>query len=354
MMSSETYFVSVPIHDGERTRRILSNLGLLNGEYKIISEDGLLYIPILAGTTPDQIRRQLEGLSFEIGKRHFEPAISGPHTLAQALEGKLTPHEIGLLPRAYDLIGDIAVLEIPDELESHSRLIGGTFHDLHRNFKTVLAKRGAVSGTTRVREYDLLAGEDRTKTVHIEYGCRLAVDLEKAYFSPRLLEEHNRIAQLVKEGETVVDMFCGVGPFAIHIARQKRARIVAIDVNPSAIDLLEESISLNKLVGEIVPVVADAHYFIKNNKMNADRVIMNHPSGASKFIPDACSILKLGGIIHYYDFIGGEDPESAMTEKIYQLIEQAGRSVRAINLVRRVRDSAPHEYQMVADILIEE
>jgi len=252
------------------------------------------------------------------------------------------------------LIGDIAVLEIPDEISSHSTLIGETFYNIHSNFKTVLSKKGAVSGTMRVREYTLLAGEDRTKTIHTEYGCRLAVDVANAYFSPRLLEEHNRIAQLVGNNEIVVDMFCGVGPFAIHITKQKEAKVIAIDINPSAINLLKESMQLNKLVGTIVPVIADVRDYVTSNELSVDRVIMNHPSGASDFVGDACRILKPSGIMHYYDFIGGETPEDTLKGKIVGLVEKEGRSVKRIELVRRVRDSAPYEFQMVADVILQE
>jgi tRNA (guanine37-N1)-methyltransferase len=351
-MSSEKPYVSVPVQDGERIRKVLSDLGLLDGEYRIISEDGMLYLPTVIEISLEQIRLYSADVSLKTGTRHFEDTIKGPRTLTEALERKLTSNELALLPRAYDLIGDIAVLEIPDEIAHHAKLIGEAFHDLHRNFKTILAKRGAVSGTTRIREYTLLSGENRTKTIHTEYGCRLAVDIEKAYFSPRLLEEHNRIAQLVGTGEIVVDMFCGVGPFAIHIARQKQAQVTAIDINPSAIELLKESITLNKLIGTIVPIVADAHDYTKSYKVRADRVIMNHPSGASEFVSDACSILKPDGTIHYYDFIGGDAPESTLIEKVTRLVDQAGWSVKQVSTIRRVRDSAPYEYQMVADIVI--
>lgn len=352
-MSSERYYLSVPVRDGERSRKVLSELGLLDGEYKIISEDGMLFLPTITEISMDHIQSFITDISLKTGKRIFEYTVKSPRTLAEALEGRLTSSELALLPRAYDLIGDIAVLEIPEEIAQHSILIGETFHDIHRNFKTILAKSGAISGTTRTREYQFLCGENRTKTIHTEYGCRLVVDIEKAYFSPRLLEEHNRLAQLVKTGETVVDMFCGVGPFAIHIARQKQAHVIAIDINPSAIELLRESLALNKLVGSILPVVADAHDYIKSNKMEVDRIIMNHPSGSSEFVPDACSILKSGGTLHYYDFVGGDTPESTLTERIRKLIEQTGYSVKQVSTIRRVRDSAPYEYQMVADVIID-
>ncbi len=353
-MSSERSYVSVPVRYGERIRKTLSDMGFLDGDYKVISEDGILFLPTVVEVSPNQIRwNSTDRSSLKTGKRVFESVVQGPRTLAEALEGRLTPAELALLPRAFDLIGDIAVLEIPDAIAHHSKMIGQAFHDIHRNFRTILAKRGAISGVIRTRQYNLLSGEDRTKTIHTEYGCRLAVDVEKAYFSPRLLEEHNRVAQLVEQDEVVVDMFCGVGPFAIHMARQKRVKVIAIDINPSAIDLLRESMSLNKLIGSIVPVTADARDYVKHHRLKADRVIMNHPSGASEFIPEACRILKSDGILHYYDFMGGPSPEATMTEKITRLIEQEGRSVKQVTTIRRVRDSAPYEYQMVADVIID-
>ncbi len=353
-MSSEKQYVSVPAKDGETIRKILLALEILDSRFKVISEGAMLYFPIKSELEKDQISTLNSTVSIDIGIRNFVEIPQGPRTLVDAMEGKIPPEKLELLPRAYDLIGDIAVLEIPEEIATYSALIGEVFHKIHSNFKTVLAKKGAVSGTTRVREYILLAGEDRTKTIHTEYGCRLAVDVAKAYFSPRLLEEHNRIAQLVQPDEIVVDMFCGVGPFAIHISKQKEAKVIAIDINQSAIDLLCESIGLNKLVGTILPVVADTRDYVNSNKLSADRVIMNHPSGASDFVGDACNILKPGGTMHYYDFIGGDTPEDTLKEKVTKLVESEGRKVKSIDLVRRVRDSAPYEFQMVADVVIQE
>ena len=297
-MSSEKHYISSSVKDGETIRKLLLTLEQLDSGYKIISEDSILFFPLRVELTQDQIiTLEASSVNIDRGIRVFEMIPQGPRTLVDALDGKMSSEELALLPRAYDLIGDIAVLEIPEELSAFSELIGTTFHKIHSNFKTVLAKKGAVSGTTRVREYTLLAGENRTNTIHTEYGCRLAVDVAKAYFSPRLLEEHNRIAQLVQPGEIIVDMFCGVGPFAIHITKHKDAKVIAIDINQSAIDLLHESIGLNKLVGTILPVVADAHEYINDNDLLVDRVIMNHPSGASEFVADACAILKPGGMM---------------------------------------------------------
>ncbi len=349
-MSSKKLFVKVAASDGERTRKALLEHNLLDIDYKILPQNGDLFLPLRQEVQSELMDTILEPIHYDTGEMEFEPLSHGPRTLEEALENHLNPEELELVPRAHDLIGDIAVLEIPDELSSHRELIGRVFLEVHKNFSTVLAKKGAISGTTRIREYQCLAGEDKTETIHIEYGCRLAVDLAKAYFSPRLLEEHNRVAQLVKDNEFVVDMFCGVGPFPIHIARQRNAHIIAIDINPDAIDLLKKSMRLNKLIGTIEPIVGDVKEYTKSQK--ADRVIMNHPSGAIDFIPAACRILKSGGVLHYYDFVGGDDPETTITNRLTQVVEDAGRTVKTVSHVRRVRDSAPYEFQMVIDAII--
>ncbi|TFG08840.1 class I SAM-dependent methyltransferase family protein [Candidatus Thorarchaeota archaeon] len=350
-MTERRPFVRVPVDTGEQMRQKIIDLGILDKEHRIISEDRYLYIPLVRYT--EAIESQLDSDDIEFGERAFESTVEGPRSLEEALEDKLSVKELGYLPRAYDLIGDIAVLEIPDEIRDHAEAIGQAFHEIHPNFSTVLAKHGAIGGTRRVREYEHLHGEDKTHTIHTEYGFRIAVDLAKAYFSPRLLQEHHRIAQQVEDGEVVVDMFTGVGPFAIHIAGSSESTVYAIDINPDAIALLEESISMNRLKGEIIPVVADASEYVPCNfNHNVDRIIMNHPSGAAEFVADACTAIHKGGMLHYYDFLGGENPESSVEHKIRQLVGGAGRRVSQVRNVRRVRDSAPYEYQLVTDVVV--
>ena len=134
-MSSEKQYVSVPAKDGETIRKILLSMELLDNSCKIISEDGILYFPMKSEITKDQLATLNSTISVESGIRTFDVIPQDPRTLVDALEGKLPPEKLALLPRAYDLIGDIAVLEIPDEISSYSELIGEVFHNIHSNFK---------------------------------------------------------------------------------------------------------------------------------------------------------------------------------------------------------------------------
>ena len=181
------------------------------------------------------------------------------------------------------------------------------------------------------------------------------VDVTNAFFSPRLSTEHNRVASLVNPDEVVLDMFCGIGPFSILIARKVFSSVYAIDVNPNAIEYLKKNIKLNKLRGTLISYVGDAReVVIKNNLVGiADRVIMNHPVAADKFIDVACKALKKeGGILHFYDFLKTEELEESMEKKVIDKIMKYSRQVEKIFTKRIVRPIAPHTYQVVIDLKI--
>src|SRR3990170_138698 len=117
--------------------------------------------------------------------------------LRSLLAGVLTPEELVLFFRSYDVVGDIAVIRVPERLKSKSRVVAEAVMRAHGNVKTVLLQAGGVSGDFRLRRLEWVAGEKKTTTVHMEFGCVFMVDLEKCYFSPRLSFERKRIANLV-------------------------------------------------------------------------------------------------------------------------------------------------------------
>ncbi len=345
--------VRVPKHLGEHTRQKLLEHGALDIKCRILEVNGHLMIPTRPEIKKSVVAKIFSDTPCEICPHEFDMLSSGPRSLEEALAGVLSHKELSLLPRAYDLIGDIAVLEIPPELEQYSSQIGYAFLSIHKNFKTVLAKEGAISGLTRTRKYRLLAGENKTRTVHTEYGVKIAVDLAVAYFSPRLLEEHHRVASLASDGERVFDMFTGVGPFALHITKHHASDVVAVDINGAAIILLMDSIDMNQLTGRVFPVISDARDYAYACTVDFHRIIMNHPSGSEAFVDAACRVIAPGGVIHFYSFIAGNNPEAQMEKKITRLVTAAGRKVSDIPTIRKVRDSAPYEFQMVADVVID-
>jgi tRNA (guanine37-N1)-methyltransferase len=240
-------------------------------------------------------------------------------------------------------------------LKAYENLIGEAILKTHRNIRTVLAKAGAISGTYRLREFTFIAGEHKTQTVHREFGCQYHVDVAKAYFSPRLSHEHQRVASLVQTGETVVDLFAGVGPFSVLIAKKNpNVRVYAVDINPDAVELLKVNARANRVENRVFPILGDAKQITANKlKGSADRVIMNLPETAIEFVDAACQAIKpQGGIIHFYAFVRSPDSIENLKFRFSQAVESTGRKAEVFLYAKSIRETAPYKSQIVLDAKI--
>jgi len=354
---SEAPCLKVPKNLGGKGIRLVRQLNLINRELKVEQIEDYLYIPLKSEPLSSDIKELGRGLpEFEISAYRFHARTKHPLKLIDMLEDKLPPHLLASVPRAVDFIGDIAIIEIPPELADHKKTIGEAILKTHKRVSTVLAKSGAVKGVYRLREFEVVAGVEKTATIHREHGCAYHVDLAKAYFSPRLSHEHNRVAEQVREGEMVVDMFAGVGPFSILMAKKhEKVRVYAIDVNPDAVDLLKRNIAMSRVERKVMPILGDVRQVIREQLIGvADRVIMNLPEKAIEYVDVACEAVKLeGGIIHYYEFTNAPDPLETAKVRLTEAISRTNRSVKEILLARAVRETAPFTWQVVVDAEIQ-
>ncbi len=237
------------------------------------------------------------------------------------------------LPR-HDLIGGIAVMAEPDTAGAELLLAQ------RRSIHTVLFAESEVEGEFRTRRWSLLAGKDTRKTVCMEHGQKFLIDLEKAFFSSRLVTERQRVLQMVENGETVLDMFAGVGPFAIVLAK-RAGKVIASELNPSAVTLIEQNIKLNK-ISNVLPFLADARHLDLILEKGFDRIVMNLPHGATCFLPFAFRLIKSGGTIHWYAVVSKEGMLIPVLEKF---------PVKKIR-EHRVRSYAPGRWHVVYDIVV--
>ena len=226
-----------------------------------------------------------------------------PHMLKDVLGGVLSPDESSQVYSAFDQIGSIVIIKIPDALVPRQDLIARAILDNIKTARTVFAQVSAVQGDFRVRDLQFLAGENTTLTEYKEHGCRFKVDVARTYFSPRLSTERQRIADMIGDNEIIVNMFAGVGTFSIIIAKaNKTCRVYSIDSNITAADLCTENARLNKVGDRVESICADASTAIKERLAGvADRVLMPLPERAKEFVPDAVLALKpKGGMVHYF------------------------------------------------------
>jgi tRNA (guanine37-N1)-methyltransferase len=272
--------------------------------------------------------------------------------LKKALEGVLTEKESEELFSAFDQVGDIIIVRIPDSLLSKKKIIGETLLEHVKTAKSVFYQSSSVEGEFRTRDLEILAGVDNTETEYKEFGCRFIVDVEKAFFSPRLSTERDRIADLIQDGETVINMFGGVGMFSIIAAKRKKCTVFNIDINPIASKLCEKNIKLNKLSGNVISINGDATKIIEDQfKNKGDRVLMLLPEKSDEFLNSAILATKINGVIHYYSHIHADEKSTAakLSEKHY--LEITPRKSKILNS-KIVRAVGPRYYQTVVDIEI--
>jgi len=274
------------------------------------------------------------------------------------LRESLSSEELSAVCNSYDVVGDIAVIRVPQILAPKRELIADAVVRVHSNVKTVLMQTSAVSGDFRIRSLEWVSGAKKTLAVHCEFGCVLEVDLAKAYFSPRLSFERKRIAGLVKPDETVVNMFAGVGCFSIIMARHSEVgKVFSVDLNPYAVGFMRKNVRLNRVHGKVIPLLGDSAVFVKERLRHvADRVLMPLPERACEYLDYALMALKPhGGWIHYYDFVHAaksEEPVVKAKDKVTEKLNGLGVSY-TIPFGRVVRATGPRWFQVVLDIFID-
>ncbi|MDO9549767.1 MAG: methyltransferase [Methanoregula sp.] len=295
--------IRVPARDGETTRRALIDEGALDLSLKVRRDGDSLLLPLL------DWREGAEECQFE-----------------------QNPERV-VLPR-HELVGGIAIMQERDPAGAQKILASRP--SLH----TIVYAIGEVSGEYRTREFEVLAGAPTTRTEVIEYGHRFHVDLATAYFSARLSSERQRILEQTDRNEIVLDMFAGVGPFAITLAA-RAALVVAGDLNPQAVELMLENIAQNR-TGNVLPMLADARRLAGIFPWRFDRIVMNLPLSGTEFLPEAFQLCKTGGMIHFYSLVAAEGEH-------VECIRRLGGEVLA---ERVVRSYSPGQWHAVYDIVV--
>lgn len=335
-----SYALVVPLEAAEAARQFVASLGIGRRDLKLGRQATRLLIPI-----HEPIEPPLDGATVEVAE--FEP--NRPPRSYKDL-AKVPDTVRPLLPTSFDIIGDLVLIKIPPSLVPHGPAIGQAILEAHPNLRGVFRDEG-VTGPHRVRTLRPLAGEARTRTVHAEYGARFHVDLATAYFTPRLANEHHRVAEAVQPGETFVDATSGVGPFAILAARRRVARrIVAIDLNPTAVALLRENLLLNRLQERVEVVPGDASAELARLKP-VDRIVINLPLHGERLLRSAWSNLRSGGTIHYYT-VARESEASRIGPRICRQMGDAEERPGETLSVHAVHPYSPEDSLLAIDFSV--
>lgn len=277
------------------------------------------------------------------------------HILKTILKNVLPPEDISKLYSAFDIVGSIIILRIPDSLDSRKHIIADTVLMNIKSAKSIFAQTSAVQGDYRLRNLEYLAGVNCTATEHREHGCRFKVDVSKTYFSPRLSTERMRISKMIADNEIITNMFAGVGTYSILIAKSnKTCKVYSIDSNPIANELALVNAQLNKVRERVIPICGDAREVIaKQLRGTSTRVLMPLPEKAKEFVDFAVMALKeKKGMIHYFAHIRATSKKLALDNAALDIKYAFINHDYRIASTRVVREVGPRMYQTVSDIIV--
>lgn len=317
--------VRVEREAGEETRRQLADDDLLDTTYQITHEDGQLYLPVV---DPAAVPEELPVVFRDSPRR----------------ETQTMPAELVEFTPSYERIGSVVVIDEDDP--ERARALADAIVESDIPVKTVLNRASKIQGTERVRDWEVLAGEE-TEVVYREYGCEFVLDLARVYFSPRLATERHRVVEQIAAGDHVFDMFAGVGPFAVPIAKAG-GEVVAVDINETAIEYLRENARRNDVTERITAIADDVSAVAGEYEGWADRILMNLPHSADEFLDAAVTAAGDECVIHYYDIQHEDDPFGPGERAIREAAEPE--YTVTVENTRRVRSYAPKEYNVVLDV----
>ena len=291
--------------------------------------------------------------------------------LKKALAGILDERTIDKLVTSFDLIGEVIVIRIPEEVQAEQVQIAEALHKLYPKVRTIAALplHARTDDCYRTRDLRVIWGDPSLETTYGEHSCRFKADLKRVFLSPRLSYERMRIAQKVAPGETVLNMFAGVGCYSILIAKlQPHATVYSVDMNPYAVAYMQENVALNRVAGRVIPVLGDAADVAAALQGQVDRVLMPLPETAPAFLPAAVRALRLcskedakdgkAGMIHYYAVAQGHGEQDLFTapfaraEELVAAAFGASRIRLASEEQRIVRSVGPWKYHIVLDLRV--
>ncbi|MEK6851847.1 MAG: class I SAM-dependent methyltransferase family protein, partial [Candidatus Thermoplasmatota archaeon] len=172
------------------------------------------------------------------------------------------------------------------------------------------------------------------------------LDPAKVMFSSGNLAERMRMGRVVRPGETVVDLFAGIGYFALPMAVHARpSRVVACEVNPDAFSYLEDNVRLNR-AWCVEPRLGDCRRTAPEGV--ADRIVMgyldaeSHLDVAMRAAKDAC-------VLHYHESTPVEEVPEGPWSRVESAAKVAGLRARLL-AVHRIKSYAPRIRHVVLDV----
>ena len=322
--------------EAESARLRLRAGGLLDADRAIVLHEGRVLLP--------QRSQPMDAHLADVVTAELPPQSRPRPPIVKIREAARLPARLrDHLPKRWKRLGDVVVVRIPRGLWDNREEVGRAFGQVLRA-TAVLAEVGGIGGPLREPQVERIWGE-ATEAVVIENGVRFTFDAERIMFSSGNLRERIRMGTMPAAGETVVDLFAGIGYFAIPMGVHSRARrIIACELNPDAFRYLVENCRLNR-ASSIEPRLGDCREVAPRGV--ADRVVMGYLD-AAPFLPVAFEAIRPhGGWLHYHE-AGPDGKPDLATHRVTAAARDAGFRVLAV-ASRRLKSVGPRVGHWVVD-----
>lgn len=182
---------------------------------------------------------------------------------------------------SFTKVGHILHVNLKNHLLPYKKLIGEVLLEKIKNCKSVVNKLDMIDNTYRNFQMEILCGENSMQTAVKENNCVFEFDFSTVYWNSRLSTEHERIVKKIDSGDVFIDIFAGVGPFSVPIAK-KKGYVYANDLNPESFKWLNHNMEKNKVKKEYVKTFnKDGREFIRTNVKD---VLLQHLNKRNIFI----------------------------------------------------------------------
>lgn len=256
------------------------------------------------------------------------------------------------IPGSYQVIGSIMILKFPRNVEiskNEKSYVAESAMKIIPSVKTVCESSG-IEGELRKPKVSFLAGIRNFSTIHRENGISYSIDVSRIMFSKGNLFERQRVISQIKPGETVVDMFAGIGYFSLGIAKFSKAEnIISIEKNPISFKRLKQNIKSNG-ISNIIAINGDCREISNNPSFIgiSDRIIMGYLPKTFLFLPYALRFAKPRCIIHYHDTFFDNELWKKPQELLERYAKKNGFEIRIIGK-KKVKSFAPRVWHVVID-----
>ena len=322
----------------DETLRRLVALGLLDRKRPICRGKVWIDFPV-TGRPPAELGEVIEGEPERLPEQipPYERAVSS---------ARIPPELKRFLPDKWERLGKVLVLKLPKKLQEHKTEIARAYAEA-LDVTTVLQDISGSKGVLREPTTELLLGT-KTETIHVENYVRYSFDAARIMFSSGNMAERIRMGTTVRPGETVVDMFAGIGYFTLQMAvHGKPKAIFACELNPVSYQYLVRNIKLNKVGRVVAPLEGDCRLVAPEGV--ADRVVMGH-FDAVEFVPKAVKVLKPeGGMLHVHCLCRKDRiPEEAWS-KVRRKVAEGGKSAELLHF-EKIKSYKPRVWHIVLDV----